>query len=395
MNRFFLKEALCKPNSSRRNNVFFGWYLMVLTTLFCSCGRNYESANQILPYELIDIPIKFPYLPNYENRIYIVQKDSTDILGAYNHMTTSIDFFDITHQNTLRSLPLVREGPNGVNGVTAMALENSSVIVKSMRDFILIDDSAQVRAKVSISIIRDSIYMYDGIKEYKILKSGVTLGNFISLYYDAANQELIHNIFPLSENSDKRYSGAIGARINLQDSTVNILPIQYPEELQQSDDPYESLASPNFTRNGDLIIYNFPWRSDVYSYHLKTGKYSKYNLRSLYTENEAKPFDDKNASGMDYTRYEFCSLRFERVHYVKNYNIYVRVHNNSRNDRSEPQSKYLMLINADFKRMAEYKLPENFTYCLCTENSLYFFVYDKENDDSYLRLAKIDLEALL
>jgi len=368
---------------------------MVLTTLFCSCGRNHESASPVLQYKLIDIPIKFPYLSNYENRIYIIQKDSADILGAYNHMTNSIDFLDITHQITLHSLPLVREGPNGVNGVTAMALENSSVIVEGMRDFMLIDDSAQVRAKVSTSIIRDSIYMYDGMKEYKIRKSGVTLTNFISLHYDAANKELIHNIFPVSENSDKRYSGAIGVRINLQDSTVNILPIQYPEKLQQSNEQYESLASPNFTRNGDLIIYNFPYRSEVYSYHLKTGKYSTYDLRSLYTENEAKSFDDKNASAMDYTRYEFCALRFERVHYIKNYNTYVRVHNDSRNNRSEPQSKYLMLINADFKRMAEYKLPENFTYCLCTENSLYFSVFEKENDDSYLRLAKIDLEALL
>jgi len=56
---------------------------------------------------------------------------------------------------------------------------------------------------------------------------------------------------------------------------------------------------------------------------------------------------------------------------------------------------FIMILNDQFKPIAEYPLPDNFAYPDCTESDVYFTVVDKNDDDSYLRLARIDLEALL
>ena len=76
----------------------------------------------------------------------------------------------------------------------------------------------------------------------------------------------------------------------------------------------------------------------------------------------------------------------------------MRMHYNKRelrNDIPESRHSYRMILSDQFKPIAEYQLPDNFANPDCTENDVYFTVVDKNDNDTYLRLAKIDLEALL
>jgi len=197
----------------------------------------------------------------------------------------------------------------------------------------------------------------------------------------------------MAGDEENRYSGYIGCSISLQDSSIKIIPIPYPEIFKKTNFDYGNLSHPNLLRNGDLIIYNFPCRSNVYTYNIKTGEQKEYNPRSHYTKNEAEPMKDLSPQGK--FNYAFRALRFNPLLYIKKYDVYARVHYDSQSETNVERPGILMILNAAFEIVQEYKLPDNFSNYGCTDHSLYFFIFDKENDDSSLRLAKIDLEAIL
>jgi len=153
--------------------------------------------------------------------------------------------------------------------------------------------NAGVLSKMSVSKMVDSVYRYDQIENYTIFHYGATIGNYESSGYSTESKQFLHYVYPEKGNFDLTYSGVIGASFNLEDSSTTFIPIRYPEILKQKN--YGSLSCANFIQHGDLIVYNFPFRSNVYTYNRKTEKQKEYNPQSAYTENEAKPME-KNRS---------------------------------------------------------------------------------------------------
>ena len=247
--------------------MIFLWF--ILFSYACSSGKSQKSSEE-LPYELIEIPLSYPYVSNYISLFEIAATDSGDIIVAYNHWISSFDFFDITHKKTSHSLPLSKEGPNMVEVGGKFSIDDSSIVMRSRSDFIRINLNANIISKMSVRKIVDSVYRFDQIENYTIFHYGATVGNYEYLGYSTESKQILHYVYPEEGNFDLTYLGVIGASFNLADSSTTFIPIRYPEMLKQKN--YGSLSYANFTQHGDLIIYNFPFSSNVYTYHIKTGK---------------------------------------------------------------------------------------------------------------------------
>ena len=296
--------------------IIFSWF--ILFSYACSSGKPQKSSEE-LPYELIEIPITYPYLSDYISKFEIASTDSGDIMVAYNHWMTSLDFFDITHKKPSHSVPLAQDGPDRIPDIRTFSIDDSSIVMQSRSDFIRINLNANILSKMSVNRIVDSVYRYDQIENYTIFHYGATLGNYISSDYSTESKQFLHCVYPQEGNFDLDYLGVIGASFNLEDSSTTFIPIRYPEMLKQKN--YGSLSCANFIQNGDLIIYNFPFSSKVYTYHIKTGKLKEYNPQSTFTGNEAKPMDQKQVSPQDQYNYDNCALRFRKLYYIKKHNV--------------------------------------------------------------------------
>ena len=105
-------------------------YLLFAIIILASCNgkkafHNFEEGT--LRYDTIAVSIDYPYLSEYTQHSAYVNHD-TLFWSGYNHMTHSIDIFDITNQKTCQSIQLEKEGPNSIINVTNYIIKDTLLL---------------------------------------------------------------------------------------------------------------------------------------------------------------------------------------------------------------------------------------------------------------------------
>lgn len=293
--------------------------------------------------------------------------DSVDYIVGYNHFEHALDCFDVTNGEMVRSIPLHREGVDGVvDKICSMfPFSDDFIWVYDHVHFYLLDSDGEVHQKIAWN-------EYDSV----IIEANHAMHTAQFVY----NQMSASLLFPIRKN-DRFYI----YEWSLETEEVINEYLLFPSVYNlKGDKKFANMDAPNVKFLNDKVVYNYPYESTIYTLDLKTGEQLMYGGASQYTANVADECSDWN----DYSKWErhgITNTHFYDVMYMPDLNLYVRLHlggvdidtNKSLSELGDSRVLYLMLFDHEFNIVGEYKLKEktyNYFTGWCTlSNGLLIF----------------------
>jgi len=312
---------------------------------------------------------------------------SHNIIG-YNYRTHSLDIINIT-KKIVTSVQLQKEGSNGISGepIEILPVNNDSIwIYDDTQQLYLIDIKGKVKDR--IALLKEN-------EEQIIIENNHAISTS-EFYISKARHSIL---YPVSKGKDflvkemDFYSKKIIKKYMLQPSAV------FPDGPQKC----ANMCYPNVNYTDSLIIYNYPFESDLYVINTNTDKRFIIEASSKYVSNIAKACENES----DYSKWERHGIEnthFYDVMFLSKLNAYVRIHiggvrydaQKSLQELSDSRSIYLMLFNSKFKKLGEWKLKDrryNYYKGWCSlSDAIAIFVnnsINKEKEDDSLNLDLI------
>lgn len=291
--------------------------------------------------------------------------DSIKGIMAYNYRLHSLDLINLQGECRISSIPLQREGPNGIPGrvCSICPVSKDSIWVYDGIAMYLMDSMGGIRDKISFENNGDihintnyamctAHFFFN--KEHASLLYLVDCGSFIIEEYDIRKRCVL-----------KSYS--------LSNSVVN------PKRKLI----YGDMDIPNISFAEDKIVYNYPYESRIYLLDLISGEQSVLDAESIYTPNVAHDCLSNGSSAWERHRIE--NIHFFDVMYLPKIQTFVRLHtsgvafDSTKSVLSLLDSKnlYMSVFDKDFQFMGEVKLSDKqynlFTGWCALEDALLLF----------------------
>ena len=362
--------------------IFVAYMFACFSCFFLACSDKGKIRKVIewSQYDSLAISIDYPILSDYITlKPYLWNGE--DFIVGYNHFNQSLDFISLSGKEHL-SVELQSEGPDGVLKAIEFCQLNDKVFCRDDSGILVLNKSGKVISRILMA----DILTPEG--KYRIRSKGISFGNFSSI--NSLETQVFIPLFPLEEAAcvkiGKVYDGA--------SHTIYELPMEYPEEIREHIKLLGGLARPQITAYGDLILYNFPISSLVYSYSRKNKTTEIFNMESLSVDNtfEFEKRKDNDLRGLFVN--EMITHRFKEVHYCAEANVYFRVHYGAKESMEDKQrSIYLMVCDESSENVREYFLPDSFREQYVVVGNQILFLC-KDSNDSILYFAKIDVRNL-
>lgn len=306
-----------------------------------------------------------------------------DGIIAYNYRLHSLDFEDLYNHKEISSIPLQREGPDGIPG----------------------------RVAGIFPLSKDSIWVYDGIYMYLLNSAGrvnekITLEDRESLII---NTNYAMNTAKFSYNP-KRHSLLYLTRKDdfiveeydiKKRKIIKTYPLSYSIINPKGSLLYADMDAPNVNFVDNKIIYNYPYESTIYLLDMDSGKQLLIDAPSCYTSNKAQTC---NANGYSiWERHRIENVHFYDIMYLPECKTYIRLHIGGI-DFSEKESVqtlldsrpiYMMAFDKDFNIMGESKLAGKryscFTGWCALKNSVLLFNENSLSDSISYETLNVDI----
>lgn len=229
-----------------------------------------------------------------------------DGIIAYNYRLHSLDLIDLYNHKEISSIPLQREGPDGIPG----------------------------RVAGIFPLSKDSIWVYDGIYMYLLNSAGrvnekITLEDRESLII---NTNYAMNTAKFSYNP-KRHSLLYLTRKDdfiveeydiKKRKIIKTYPLSYSIINPKGSLLYADMDAPNVNFVDNKIIYNYPYESTIYLLDMDSGKQLLIDAPSCYTSNKAQTC---NANGYSiWERHRIENVHFYDIMYLPECKTYIRLH---------------------------------------------------------------------
>jgi hypothetical protein len=258
------------------------------------------------------------------NYLFNYKKFSTDgaIYAGYNNHVHSIDFFDINEKRVLSQLILSKEGPESVQRVEGIYYHNmDSIFLLDENSLSIFNSIGKLKRRIKINFASDNTAFFSS--------NNFTAGNetnnlmFDKIHGCVYSQNLD---FQTSQCSSKHFDRSVLGKINLKDSTVELLPIYYSKLYHENF--YGFYDTPKFSMiNETQIVYNFPIESSVYVYDLKEGHSMSFGGESKFTSSVVSSLPWKSCKDVDAKMQHFVeNVRFEKVIYDPFRDLFYRFH---------------------------------------------------------------------
>lgn len=351
--------------------------------LCISCTSRRVELPSELVYDSLSIDVDYPFLSVYTSPRPFYRSD-TLYMGAYNHMTHAYDFIDLSGEGKHFTIPLQREGKDGIGTSVDIFDMQKGILVKESTGFKWIDDEGRVIKNWNLFEVTDSLTG----NLYSIHPRGALLGDRFYTVFDDTRREVIFPLFPAGDMAMEHR--ILGGKLNIENDKISFLPVSYPSMFDKETLNKGNFFVPQFTVSGDKLIYNFYGFSNFWTLS-SSGAVEEYNMPSRYTKNQS-PVPDASIDVWSLLKQELIALRFGEVHHMAPLHCYARVHYAPKENRKDPSISYLTLMDEDGTIWNEYPLPSSFTekYFVAGTN-MYFFIKSTE-DDSKILLARIRLE---
>lgn len=361
-----------------KNYSLFAFAIIILAA--CNSGKTSQNFEEgALYYDTIEVSIDYPFLSKYTQHSAYVKHD-TLFWSGYNHMTHSIDIFDLTNLKACQSIQLEKEGPNSIIDVINFTIADTLLL------FIDYQNNLNLYSRLNNNVLKRISPVAD--TEYRMYYNGVLSGSYISsVSMRLKESSLMFPIFPIK---DQAIDDLLAVEMDLSTLKQSYLPLKYPDEMKEDLTFYSSLSFISLMNYDDRIVYNFPYSSNVYVYWKNNASINILPMESKMTDNKTRKLESPNRRLRELFKYEDETLRFREPYYCKEYDKYLRVHHDYVDKNTEQRESFLMSYNNTTKKTTEYKLPASFTPIYFVENNKLFFLL-KSNDDSSLKFAVIEL----
>lgn len=272
---------------------------------------------------------------------------------AYNYRLHSLDLISLGDCRIFSSIPLQKEGPDGISG------EISGICPVS----------------------GDSIWVYDGISMYLVDSLGHVCNRFAFENKDAvviaSNHAMCTARFSYNRSDASLLYLVDGNSFFVEKYDVATQRVVHRYPLSSSivnparDRVYGDMDCPNVSFANGKIIYNYPYESHVYVLDTSSEQLSVIDAGSAYTSNHAATMTSQKYA--DWERHRVENVHFFDVMYLAEAKKYVRLHvngvpfqvNQSLPTLMDSRSLYLSVFDEGFQTMGEVKLSDK-CYNLCT-----------------------------
>lgn len=356
--------------------------------LLNSCSNTQQKVvfKEKFEYDTLVIPIDYPYLSFYHTTA--LYEDGQKLYwGGYNHLTHSVDIFNLTERCTVESIELEPEGPNAIfkNKVNSFLFNDSLLVFRGYEGVIKIMNRKDRN-------ICGKVTPFTPEENYRLTYRGVLPGQFCGgLNMRLCGNTMVTTVYPKGEPT---IEDVLAISVHLINGNVEHLPVSYPKEMEGDLLEYGSMTYPYLTMSSDRIVYNFPYSSHVYVYNSDSKITEMLSMESSRTENLAnrKPkINVKNIEGnLDY---ESMSLRFSETYYDEESDTYVRVHHKEKSDFFEKNVSFLMIYKNGTGETFEYLLPSTFSTRYYVHGGRVYFLLNN-SDDYELYFAVVDIDSL-
>ena len=323
-------------------NIFFPFVLI----FFAACStKNLTNDSGLISveYDTIQIPITERYLQNYSH-ITGYSSDSLDLIYAYNHFLHKMDVFDVTNRRCFNSIPLEREGPDGINVAVNFTVCDSMIYINSFPFYYGINFSGKIETKLDQTKIINFPYNDFNLSG----RRGIIMANFMEAFVNCE-----YKAMPVAVYKNDNSLHGIGF-IRLDSGTFEMFDVSLPEIK----DNYGHLEIPHINWVGDKIIYNFPYSSSIYVYSIDERTQKEIKVNSVFTKNIADKLNN-NSNMIAQMHHQMFSLQFLSVKYDPFRDLYYRIHMAPINNMDEmfDRELYLTVMDNQFNCLKELKLP--------------------------------------
>lgn len=352
---FFLFFQLM--NMLLRNSVYY-LILIFLPLLALSCidenGIIENSQSDIIVADLkkdnFSVFLPKDFLNNYHTQ-KTFSTNKHDYLFGYNDKTHNIDIFNLTEKN-MSSVKLNQEGPNSISGEVNSIFISSldSIWILANNTVFLINNGGRINEKYHLVVDPD---------EYIINNSNYSNAT-VNLHYDSDKRSLFYITI--------RTGNSIAFFVNilsLNSNKIKKVELKYTKAEKGIGKKYGWMQHPNITYNDDIIIYNFPFNSNIYTVNLNTGIMNSYGGKSAYTQNIASTSGNISMDG--WFRHLIENIHFYEVNYDKFRKHYYRLHVEGIdyapqvpiNEQMHMKGLFLSIFDNSFNLINEFQLTDD------------------------------------
>lgn len=340
---------------------------VLLITILVGCQR--PDKHGYITIKKINVNIETDGVsPIPYNHFTVNSFENEGILVGYSSANHILNIYNLTNNKISRQIKLDNEGPNGIGKVTQIILlSQNKLVIVSQTDIIFFDlNDAEVLNRLSIyDIFRTEWYPDQKVsffgEEIIMAKKQPT----INKKHDQFNV----NLFSVVKGDGSYYH----------------LPVKYLEIMRENF--YPTMDLPYFSCVNDLIFYNFPYSSEVYSYDIKEENLTVHP-GTFSGEPKRKPgIDPKHLNDINKAiAYNVNGYKFSPLLYDHFKDQYYRLHANytpleNKNDFKRESS--LTVFDKNLTVIYESKLdfnPYSLYFSFVTEKGLWLNIEGVEDE---------------
>jgi hypothetical protein len=326
--------------------------------LFSCINENYKVINNktsdIIITELETISDSIELTEDYLNNYYtqtLFSKNSNDYMVAHNHKTHYIDIFNISKKE-MSNIKLYEEGQNSINrdinGIYANSID--SIWLYSTGNIYLLNTLGEIEKKYNLPVDKDEF----------IINSTNYANATIKLHFDSSRNALFYTSIRMGDKNSFFIN-----ELNILTMKVEKTELIYTESEQGIGKKFGWMQHPNVTYKNNLIIYNFPFNSNIYTINLDSKERNSFGGKSIYTKNYAAETTEMAID--NWFRHTIENIHFYEINNDKYKDCYYRLHldgadfnsKDYKGDQLNSKRLFLTIFDSSFNIINEFPLTKN------------------------------------
>lgn len=297
------------------------FFVIITVLVVASCSQEgvenrvaqeVSLENQVVDLSLeidtVEIDVDDFGLPYYQ--VFSLNNAEKNEFFGYNASRHSIDIFNLVDKKHIKSIPLFKEGPDGVSEVKAMkVLNDGSIYLFGRNEICNLNSEGQV---INKQRIQSGHKFYS---EYNLYPHHST-----SLAYEESSDALITGSVNIKVSSysqpEKFYKRSnIVAQVSQDKNEIESIPLPYPKAY--SEKYFGFLDAPYISVQDGKIYASFPAVSDISCYDLEKEELSILKVNPKLTKAEATSLDWSDSKHQDKKMAHFTrSLNYGPIHFL-------------------------------------------------------------------------------
>ncbi len=331
-------------------------FFLLLYSIFSCKEATYLKSNVYaqdsvsLKTTSIRIEIDSSLLPSYDV-FYVYSDPKKEYFYGYNRYYHTLDIFDLDELKFDFHIQLERQGPNGIGDVEGFfILSKDSIFIFSRHFLAVMNHEGYFLTKIQLTKIGD----------YKQFGELGVNPHFKAEYIQKMGKFLLYSFYP----EKMRLSGPIITSLDFNSRKLYQLPIYNSVYHDDVEGELGFITYLNkFYVNDELLVYNFQYESNVYTYNLLTGEKKSYGGKSRFSPGLVTPVNKKNPDHWE--RHAVENPHYFHILFDPLKKMYYRFHwgmvnysDNGRFNSFIDKPLYLMIFNEKFEIIGEIKLPD-------------------------------------